>query len=61
MKKSEQIAAINERNKLKDSQISDLKDEINMRVKERELANQKYLVYTFDYIFLEREKSNRQR
>lgn len=61
MKKSEQIAAINERNKLKDSQISDLKDEINMRVKERELANQKYLVYTFDYIFLGREKSNRQR
>lgn len=51
MKKSEQIAAINERNKLKDSQISDLKDEINMRVKERELANQKYLVYAFDYIF----------
>lgn len=55
MKKSEQIAAINERNKLKDSQISDLKDEINMRVKERELANQKYLVYTFDYIFRKRK------
>lgn len=55
MKKSEQIAAINERNKLKDSQISDLKDEINMRVKERELANQKYLVYAFDYIFRKRK------
>lgn len=51
MKKSEQIAAINERNKLKDSQINDLKDEINMRVKERELANQKYLVYLFNSFF----------
>lgn len=44
MTKSEQIAALNERNKLKDSKIKELKDEIAMRVKERELANQKYIV-----------------